>query len=420
MYKFKLDFEGWKEFRLNIESDLGANSAPDIRKIQRFYFTSTGWSSNSNTAEDGVCIDTIYAVNSEAAGTASKLCTREDEKKFSALTQNAAILFNRNKHVYQNGTVSLLDENDFNAKTVVYDGVPMVPAAFFEKYFGGTAAVSGNTAEISLNGKTVKASADNAEYTADGEAKSFSAAPRIYREIFFVPVTETANALGLNAETFGSLTVIAAADVIEKIKESDAYCAIAADRITNTFDANTVTDEDFDELRQRAKEFYVGDETIDLTNPYMKKMVSAVETSAKSSWKSMNKGDDIKILFGNKEPVLSEDMRLQYEYLEKMAKGWGTYGTEMYHDKELKKDILFGLEWLYNNLYGQAELDGEGWRSIWLFNWWDWCVGVPQSLVKTIAILGEELSREKADEYLRIAKKLVELKASAKTPARAG
>lgn len=107
----------------------------------------------------------------------------------------------------------------------------------------------------------------------------------------------------------------------------------------------------------------------------------------------MHRGDDIEELWGNKI-VTSNQMTQEYKQIAQMAKAWATYGSSLYHDEALRDDILFALQWMYENRYGEAEKTNSGWRSTSLFNWWDWQIGVPTNLIDTLMLMESELDRE--------------------------
>lgn len=94
-----------------------------------------------------------------------------------------------------------------------------------------------------------------------------------------------------------------------------------------------------------------------------------------------------------------------------MALAYGVYGTgdELYHNPALKEDILYGLDWFYKHRYGQAEIDGNGWRSTDDYNWWDWQIGTPRYLIPVLLIMENEpeLTQAQIVNYLALFDKLV-------------
>lgn len=98
----------------------------------------------------------------------------------------------------------------------------------------------------------------------------------------------------------------------------------------------------------------------------------------------------------------SSNMTGEYQTLRQMALGYATYGTECYNNPELLEDIKFALEFLYTHYNGEAELAGTGWRSIRVFNWWDWQIGSPTSMMDTMILIDQHLTVEQKRNYLKV------------------
>ena len=116
----------------------------------------------------------------------------------------------------------------------------------------------------------------------------------------------------------------------------------------------------------------MGSEQInDLSNEHIAKKISDINNRGQSAWDAMNKDKNAKVLFGTTPITASADMGAQFKHMYFMTLAYGTYGTELYHNKKLKQDILYALEWLRDNLYGPNEMEGHGWRDVFAYNWWD-------------------------------------------------
>jgi hypothetical protein len=76
-------------------------------------------------------------------------------------------------------------------------------------------------------------------------------------------------------------------------------------------------------------------------------------------------------------------------------------GSKYFGDPKILDDILFGLKWMYENMYGEAEIEERGWRSARDFDWCDWFVATPDPLTNIMLLLGDELPIEKRETYLR-------------------
>lgn len=103
----------------------------------------------------------------------------------------------------------------------------------------------------------------------------------------------------------------------------------------------------------------------------------------------------------------SSDMTREYNFIRRMAIGYATYGSECYQNPELLSDILFALDFMYNHYNGEAELAGTGWRSIRIFNWWDWQIGSPMAYMDTMVLVDEHLDVETKKNYLKVFDTLV-------------
>ena len=170
--------------------------------------------------------------------------------------------------------------------------------------------------------------------------------------------------------------------------------------IKEAVDISKVKREDFVQIKKKWRYYLVGDETNSVDNPVIRVLLDSITQKAVESRKIMNRNVDAQVLFGTKLVEETYEMGAQYAHLWNMAQAYGTYGTPLYKDSQLKEDILYALEWLYTHYYGVAEIDGRGWRSVFLFDWWEWFVKVPNHLCDTLMVLGEELPRSEVFKYL--------------------
>lgn len=158
--------------------------------------------------------------------------------------------------------------------------------------------------------------------------------------------------------------------------------------------------DDFACIKKKWKHYLVGDETNRTDNPAVQQLLQTITDKANQSQSIMNRSADACVLFGDKPIETTHEMGEQYRHLWNMAQAYGTFGTALYRNAQLKEDILYAIEWLYCHYYGMAEIDGTGWRSVFLFNWWEWYVQVPGFLCDTMIVLGDELPRSAVYKYL--------------------
>lgn len=161
----------------------------------------------------------------------------------------------------------------------------------------------------------------------------------------------------------------------------------------------------FDEAKRRWRESVVstpellkdGDENVSAR-------ISGCGANAKRAWELFKKyrAEGSPSLFRPDAYEKSSDMTREYNSIKAMAIGYATYGTECYHDPELLADILFALEYMYTHYNGEAELAGTGWRSIRIFNWWDWQIGSPMAYMDTMILVDDHLTVEQKRNYLKV------------------
>ncbi|MFD2115115.1 polysaccharide lyase family 8 super-sandwich domain-containing protein [Paenibacillus yanchengensis] len=92
--------------------------------------------------------------------------------------------------------------------------------------------------------------------------------------------------------------------------------------------------------------------------------------------------------------TVSQTMSVAFKRIRDMALVYATEGTAYYQHEPLKDAIIQGLYWLYTYQYNEQK------KSV--FNWYDWEIGVPQSLLDTLVLLYDELSAEERARYISV------------------
>lgn len=95
-----------------------------------------------------------------------------------------------------------------------------------------------------------------------------------------------------------------------------------------------------------------------------------------------------------------EQVQIVAERLFYMARAWSAVGSHRYHDPVLLDAIRRGLDWLWQNGYGDCRLE-RGCPG----NWWQWTVGIPLALTKCLLLIRHELTAEELTHYLSFADK---------------
>ena len=136
--------------------------------------------------------------------------------------------------------------------------------------------------------------------------------------------------------------------------------------------------------------------------------IKNIESSAEASLSLFERGRSDSLFLG-KMPEASNEMTREYSHIKTIAISFGTKGTRHYENSDVLDMLLYSLEWMYNNRYGENEILGKGWRDMHLFNWWDWEIGSPVFLIDTLVILEDKIDPEKRKKYLSVFDKRVPL-----------
>ena len=147
------------------------------------------------------------------------------------------------------------------------------------------------------------------------------------------------------------------------------------------------------------QEFLIGlpnsDSQIKMTDEEIKKVVSFNEKNADGYYSDINLSKDRKSIFKSFENMESGvDVLKQYDGLVKIVKAYSTPGTKYYKKEEIKTQVIDALDWLYDNAYHENLPE--------LGNWWQWEIGIPKKLNEILAIMYDEVPKDKKIKYLKV------------------
>lgn len=166
------------------------------------------------------------------------------------------------------------------------------------------------------------------------------------------------------------------------------------------YDTEKFTDEDFLLARDSWRRDLCGDEkTNDKSIPGVENILLMYDLDSESFRREMNRDEDAPILFGEEAPVLSGELKIQYDAIYRMALPYGTVGCRGYKSKELLSDVLYALEWMYNNMYGENVITDTSFRSWKLYDWWDWYIGGACPMMNTLMIIEDGITPELIKKY---------------------
>ncbi len=169
---------------------------------------------------------------------------------------------------------------------------------------------------------------------------------------------------------------------------------------SSNYNTEKFTDEDFRLARDSWRKSLCGDETTnDKSIPGIENILLMYDLDSEAFRREMNRDATSPILFGDSAPTLSGDLKIQYDAIYRMALPYGTVGCKWYKSKELLCDVLFALDWMYDNMYGENLLTDSSFRSWRLYDWWDWYIGGPCPMMHTLMIIEDGIDGELIKKY---------------------
>ncbi len=395
-----VDWAGWKLIDIPL-LEMGGNGGPKLNDISYIQFNSSGWGS---FVEEG----TLLAIDDIVLKKPNSNLVGSMEERYDELTLGGYIdfakenvaLYDRTATVLADGKISRLDKENVNIRTMSVDNVTAVPYEFFDHYLGSVTTYTNGKYTAKLNNNTVSFEKDNPKIKINGSETNAEIIPFESEGKLYVPALQLAQGLGLFTHKKGALSVFSKTE--ENILEENGLEEIVsyAASYYNT-DTKDVTECDFKQLAKNWREFYVGNEENDLTDEHILARVKEISNTGYDLMQSMIKEPTKRNLWGKIDVASTNAMTLLYEKIYKMALAYGTYGSDYYKNENMKKSILYALEWGYNNLYGEKEMAGKGWRSTSEYNWWDWRIGTAKHLINTIIIMGDDIESEKTKKYAK-------------------
>ena len=386
-YDFNLNFQGWKTISIDPEKFTNYNLA-DWSKINSVRFTVSGWDLTPNP-QSAVYLNSIIGTLGEKKDQLpkpEKVMIVEDKKKseIQEILGKTAAVMNFSDNAIVNGKIIPLDRED---KITTADGESIATLAFYEKILGCKIENVDGNVMLTYNDVT----------------KDVTELILTYESVEYLPINKVMKELGQESETYKQVTFIGDSESAEEAKEDAAkFLSLQVLLCKNELADKKITAENWKEAKDKWRKFLVSDENSDIENSEIKSQLARINADCRNALTKLNKDTEILAIFGDDPVTETVHMTYQYNYLYDLTRAYGTYGSDYYKDPVLLEDIMFVLEWLYENLYGQDEIDGIGWKSTADWNWWDWYCGVPMPLCDSLMILENELSSAQIKKYLSL------------------
>lgn len=304
--------------------------------------------------------------------------------------RGAVSIFLYSRSVLKNGVLGIYDDGNRAVRSVSKNGEIYVPECFFEKYLEAELSKDSDILILTRGKKSLTVKLDKETYILDGHT--------------YLPAIKTAEALGVKGRVFdgGKLAVFANEFMLDEI-ERDVELQVSASYATlGKYDASKFTKEDFETVKSKWRTVLVGNEEInDLSDPDFCEKLAEISSETKALWESLNKQDNRFILWGDEPPKESYELTTQYKNIWALTQGYAIYGSEYYQNEDLKNTIIDCFQWMYENMYGEAEIEDRGWRSMRIHNWWDWFWGGIEPMTNALIVMEKLLTYDQIKTWLR-------------------
>ena len=148
----------------------------------------------------------------------------------------------------------------------------------------------------------------------------------------------------------------------------------------------------YDFILKQCEELEFGGYSAD--NAVLRSMMSKINTNCKTWWDRINRKTKNPFGFGSNYPISGDAMNDMYLYIEYMARGYATPGSDYYKNEQLRDDIVYCLDYMYDNYYGGTESKMPAGT-----NWHDSYVESPLRLTLALLAIRDTLEYDEIDRY---------------------
>ncbi len=313
------------------------------------------------------------------------------------LKDSAAIYAGKTSAIYRNNSLSLSSAPQYK------DEIIYIPLSFLNEIFGF--ALDGSS--ISKDELTVVFS-DGSQKAVIGQYEhNLTSMSYLSDGIMYAPLNDICELYDIPLFIDGRLAITGSQTDIDNINYYTSYgvnpvCEEIV-KLISSADGGEYSSADCELVIKNYLRPMVGDKDINSSNDgTVKARVRSVANKAAQVRATMIKQQGSTELFEGDNTTTTLDMRNTSNYIYQMARAYGTYGCSLYQDKDLLADLIYAVDWFYENRYGndEAERNQNAWRDRNLYNWYDWRIGVPDNWIPTLMILRNDLSADQIEKYL--------------------
>ena len=127
-------------------------------------------------------------------------------------------------------------------------------------------------------------------------------------------------------------------------------------------------------------------------------IINGIISSCKKRWDRVSGDETANNPFGfnsTRYPITGANMTSLYANMEAMARAYATYGSAYYKNEELRDDLIYCLDIMYEHFFG-----GDSGKMPAGTNWYDSYVTAPLSLSVILLALRHDLTDEQLDHYM--------------------
>ena len=150
----------------------------------------------------------------------------------------------------------------------------------------------------------------------------------------------------------------------------------------------------YDNVKQNWIQRLTGNDICKISDKNYANKVNSITNTAKKyqdSMKNITKDGDI-LWDDIKNDNIDVYYNKAFERVEAMALAYATKESPLYKNADLKNDIEMALNHFYNSFYNEKVVPQNKGEII--GNWWNWYIGIPQSLCFTLLLMGDDLSQD--------------------------
>jgi hyaluronate lyase len=163
---------------------------------------------------------------------------------------------------------------------------------------------------------------------------------------------------------------------------------------------NSILEDEYDKLRYKWRNTILGVDENNLSDLDVNKNIENIAKKGESFWFDMDKSRSRRFLWkeladDRKSDVITES----FQRLMQMALAYSIKSSALENNKELLRDIINGLDWMYENKYNE--------NASYYDNWWPWDIGIPLLLNDMTVLLYDELTSEQINNYMKAINRFV-------------